>query len=218
MPFTRHLPLVGALSLLATTSFAADGANWTGFTLGFDAGTATHESTVSDLDYDWIGGSQVQHSKSRVVGLHVGYDHQIRNLVLGAELNWSKTDFDNGQQFYNDQTRVTSEVGWLGSLRVRGGVAIDNALLYVTGGLAKGDITHALESSDYPTYEFSKDVNRWGSVMGIGIEGQVLPKVSIRFEYDMYDFGETKAKDGQGNEFSFADAFTTLTVGATYRL
>jgi outer membrane immunogenic protein len=95
-------------------------------------------------------------------------------FVVGFEVDeqWS-----NQRNTYNlFGTTATDKVVAFGTARVRGGVAQDRVLLYVTGGGAYVARNVAIPMA-------SVSVQRTGFVGGAGLEGLSIPTVSVRAEY-----------------------------------
>jgi outer membrane immunogenic protein len=77
-------------------------------------------------------------------------------------------------------------VDWLATFRPRAGLAIDNALLFVTGGLALADIEHrwARTAAFDPSQNISRSFsdNRWGWTVGAGVEWALSDRVTWKSE------------------------------------
>lgn len=117
--------------------------NWSGFYLGAHGGWGWGSGALDD---------------GFVIGGQVGVNWQFNSFVLGAEGDGSFTDWGG-----------TDAVG---TARLRGGLALDRFMPYVTGGVA-------LEDFD--------DV---GWVIGGGIEYAFTDNVSAGIEYLHYDLSD----------------------------
>lgn len=157
------------------------------------------EASVQDVD-GWRYGAQV------------GFNSHKGNFLVGveADVSFGKTeknwlDRDTGGSQYSayygrDAIRTA------GTVRARAGVASDNAILYLTGGLAIADTRHGLgcDGSLSPdaigrcngdgTGDFftSESKTRFGYVVGGGVELAVGPNMSIKGEYNYNDYGKTE--------------------------
>jgi outer membrane immunogenic protein len=84
--------------------------------------------------------------------------------------------------------------GLNGSLRARAGIALDQFLLYGTGGVAMSDV-EASAGGD------SDDATLWGWTAGAGAEAMVTDNVTARIEYRYTDYeNETFTLDGESGE------------------
>jgi outer membrane immunogenic protein len=115
--------------------------NWSGFYFGAHGGYGFSDG---DLDDGFVIGGQI------------GINKQWNNFVLGAEGDGSFTDW--------------GDTNAVGTLRLRGGIAIDRILVYGTGGVAIGD-----------------DL---GWVAGGGFEYAFNDRLSAGIEYLHYDMDE----------------------------
>jgi outer membrane immunogenic protein len=154
----RLAATASALAILSTAAVAADlptfspppapmlsttpiAYNWSGFYLGGHGGWGFGSGAFED---------------GFVIGGQVGVNWQFNNFVLGAEGDGSWTDWGG-----------TDAVG---TVRLRGGFALDRFLAYGTGGIALQDF---------------EDV---GWVAGGGLEYAFTDNVSAGVEYLHYDF------------------------------
>lgn len=158
---------------------------WTGFYLGASAGWAETNNTYTagavlnsvtavrtfpKLTKD--GGSG---------GLFMGYNYQIGQVVLGAELD--------GQALITGKVRyvpllgneLTAHTNWVGSLRARLGYAFDHTLIYATGGLAFGSPKSTLTTTSI-SYGIGSGT-RWGWTLGAGVEYAFTNNWIVGVEY-----------------------------------
>jgi outer membrane immunogenic protein len=161
-----RLASASLFAILSTAAFAADlpmmspppapmlsttpiAYNWSGFYIGAHGGWGW-----GDGDFD----------DGFVVGGQLGVNWQFNNFVLGAEGDGSFVDWGN-----------TDAVG---TVRLRGGLALDRFLPYITGGAAFGD-----------------DI---GWVAGGGVEYALTDNVSAGVEFLHYDFDEDSSNVVRG--------------------
>ena len=154
---SRLLISTAALALLSGAAFAADlpvyeappamvsptpiAYNWSGFYIGAHGGYGFGSGAFDD---------------GAVIGGQIGVNWQWNSFVLGAEGDGSWVDFGGTDA--------------LGSVRLRGGFAIDRFLVYGTGGAGFQDF---------------EDV---GWVAGGGGEYAITDNISAGVEYLHYDF------------------------------
>jgi outer membrane immunogenic protein len=140
-------------------------------------------------------------------GLTLGWNYQGDNLVIGIEGDVSFLDVDEtGEGEVADLGLVVRasdklEADVLATLRLRVGLALDQTLLYVTGGGActdakiKRDVDWdfgdgcppgdgGLERCHFGDADFD-----WGWTIGAGIEHAVGSNWSVKAEYLYVDFG-----------------------------
>jgi outer membrane immunogenic protein len=178
--------------------------NWTGFYIGGQVGYAwgdnhtTEFVTATGLP---TGFNQNYNTDGVVGGIHAGYNWQSGQFVFGLEGDLEGADIRGGYRLAN--TNGTDyKLDAQASIRGRLGVAFNNSLLYVTGGVAFADIQH--------TYVFANTLfegissTRTGWTVGAGWEYGFTPNWSARLEYRYTDFG------------SYSDRSTFSFPGFTY--
>jgi len=145
---------------------------WTGFYLGAQLGWG-------ETSTEYKAGAATADATSVVVlptitkngvmgGLFAGYNYQINQFVLGAEVDG---DFlIVGKERYAAATGdfITAHTTWLGSARLRVGYAIDRLLLYGTGGVAFAGADSTVTGTGY-SYGFGNST-RVGWTLGAGAE------------------------------------------------
>ena len=230
---------------LASAAHAADVSapasfDWSGFYLGANSGISWNNSNVNnsfDLDGDGINeitnkinGDQTAFT----AGGLVGYNYQIDQIVLGVEAdlnylgfsdnNTRSVDFEVGN-LDNLTSKSSFEADWFGTIRGRLGYAIDNLLIYGTGGLAyghvsaKGKVT-ADDGLDLYAWKGSIDSTNWGWTIGAGAEYGV-DNWGLGLEYLYADLGSGQwngSNDVFGSSRLKGDAdFAFSTVRATVK-
>jgi len=205
---------------LPLKSPASPAFNWSGFYVGGNAGGAWGNEQISQtfgapppflaVDSAAISSSASQSFKSgnATAGVQAGYNYQSGNWVFGGELdfeylgvrgtNSSNSPFPSTlpggaagppTAFYNTSTSITAD--WLFTARPRVGWAVQDWLLYVTGGLAVGRESFSqstvllapfVENSSFTTA-------RAGWTVGAGVEYAIARNWSIRGEYLHVDLG-----------------------------
>lgn len=174
---------IGAAALLAAAACPALGADfprysgpgyytpppgfsWVGPYFGLNLGYQF--GAVSHLGIDpsgFVGGGQA------------GYNWQFGRFVFGAETDIQLSGAEDTFAAYKFANP------WFGTLRGRGGIALDNVLLYGTAGLAYGggrlDFAGLRESQTHV-----------GWTAGLGIEVAFTPHWSAKAEYLYVDLGK----------------------------
>jgi outer membrane immunogenic protein len=163
---------------------------WTGFYLGVNGGYGW----TSDDDYVYspsggFGGGQIGYNWQGAFGLGNPW-------VLGIE-----ADFQ-GSGISDSVGGVEASVNYFGTARGRLGYAVDRTLLYVTGGLAYGEV----EVGGYSD-------TQTGYVIGGGLEYKLNPAWSLKGEYQFISLDtDDSERSSDRNEFH------TLRVGLNYHV
>lgn len=150
-------------------------AGWDGPYVGVMGGA---EWLRSHLDFG--GGVKSQHTEfGGLLGTFAGYNYQFdNNMVLGLEGDFSYN--------WNKATTAGTDYGtdWQGSVRARAGYAMDNALLYATGGWT---VTRGFIDPAGPVGKGTKTLN--GYTLGLGVDYKFTDNMFARAEYRFNDFG-----------------------------
>jgi outer membrane immunogenic protein len=247
--------------------------NWTGFYVGGNAGYSWgHSNTDLVLDRPTrVGvneipiGSTSQNINGALGGFQAGYNKQINSIILGVEADIQITG-QKGRSQLSDTVLVdndclapcapppptpvtgtfdyTRKLPWFGTLRGRLGVTpTDRWLIYLTGGLAFGEIrsdaTFSVPSAvaacivgvpcpapPPTTASGSFSQTKIGWVLGAGVEAALGGNWTGKLEYLHIDFGNSGDSFASGLAFPFFGGFTAnsrltddiVRVGLNYRL
>jgi len=165
---------------------------WTGFYVGVNAGYGWNTNDNGTF-VDPVTGVVVNGSDDDggfVGGAQVGYNYQIGAFVLGVETDIQYADHIGGRDrgFVPGVAgfRDDSDGNWFGTVRARAGVAFDRALIYVTGGLAYGDIASGRSVFVDPVtgdtfFGSESDVNT-GWTLGGGVEYAFTNNLTAKVE------------------------------------
>jgi len=141
----RYVSCVAVVAIMAGAAGAADlqrpvyaaPYSWAGFYLGAHAGYGFASADASVI----AGGTTFSASQDLdggIAGLQLGANSQLGPLVLGWEADysrsWQRKRYDAAVPGVS--VSVTNEIPWLATLRGRAGFALDQWLVYATGGLA----------------------------------------------------------------------------------
>jgi len=131
------------------------------------------------LGYEWSRvDNNPTHPNGVAGGLETGFNWQNGNFVYGgeADINFSAAaDTFAPWQFSNP---------WFGTVRGRAGVAINNVLLFGTGGLAYGELTGTTFGNP------SESHTSLGWVAGLGGEVSFAQNWSAKAEWLYLDLGD----------------------------
>jgi outer membrane immunogenic protein len=172
----------GAL-LTGTSAFAADMTvatyDWTGVYAGVNVGWASlhPKSQAANL---------IQPKSSGFLGgVRLGYNHQINQIVLGAELDANFTDLSKTVSCFNAAFNCNAASDWNGSLKARLGFAADRFMVFGAAGVAIADYNGF---TSLGATKFSDSKTRHGWVLGAGIEYAVTDTILLNAEYDHMQF------------------------------
>jgi outer membrane immunogenic protein len=111
-------------------------------------------------------------------------------------------------------------VDWFGTVRGRVGYAFDRALVYATGGFAYGNVDTSLSAPAAPGTFERRNGTQVGFVAGGGLEYKIMPKWSLKAEYQYVDLGSERLVGTPGfagfSTNALDTAFHTVRVGLNY--
>jgi outer membrane immunogenic protein len=211
-------PALGADLPIKAAPVASPVYDWSGFYVGVfgGGGFGNHNYTNGAptgfanylINYDSTGG---------VAGGEVGYNAQSGSIVVGVEADgfWSGIKGSDLSQFNAGALPIAAvdatNLQWGGTLRARGGLAVDRLLLFFTGGWAYGDLVHTSTAAGFPVDQFTN--HRSGLTGGGGIAYAITNNLIGKFEYRYYDFG---AYNRPGLPVLTANGQLPYTVNSTY--
>ena len=189
---------------------------WSGFYLGGSVGygqlqsnsDTTHLPSQAAFDADPFG--QSTRPKGWLAGLQAGFNMQSDQIVYGIEVDWSHARLRGSSQFGplplfggapdpGSSQSVTSSVDWLATARLRLGMAVNlglggSTLIYGTGGLALGKISHDVVTDyvgDAFRYPGSGSSIRSGLTGGAGVEMAFSGNWTLKAEWLYFDLSRT---------------------------
>ena len=147
----------------------------------------TYSSACAGSDTSFVGG------------VEAGYDWQRGTAVYGVAADWTWTGLKTQQGRFNNTSAWVNQqkIDWLASFRGRMGLAVQDTLVYITGGLAIGHVKATNTFSD----QFGSDFRDYGTitktkvgwVIGGGVEHRWNRNWSVKAEALYYDLGRTEA-------------------------
>ncbi len=195
--------------------------SWTGFYLGATAGGIgiTSENTYTNTDPNGAGSGNGDTNRGTGVlaGGTIGYNYQGWGpWVVGIEADYSMASAQTGNSvaFNFAGGGGQASISSFGTLRGRLGWASDHTLLFITGGLAWGDITN---TSAAPIFLNSCrqgfSGTRTGWTFGGGVEHALTDHFTVKLEALYADFGTRSSTVNRcGCAFGF-NAKTTAAIG-----
>ncbi|BBO04160.1 MULTISPECIES: outer membrane protein [Bradyrhizobium] len=194
--------------------------NWTGFYIGAQAGYGWGDNSTRELVTATgapTGFVQGFNADGFVGGGHVGYNWQAGQFVFGLEGDIEGADVKGGYRLANTNGtdfRIDAQA----SIRGRLGVAFNNSLLYVTGGVAWADMDHTYVLANTLFETVSR--TRTGWTVGAGWEYGFTPNWSARLEYRYTDFGTFRNNSTvafPGFSYEHDPVLHTVRAGVSYR-
>ena len=203
------------------------GGPWQGFYSGISGSIGSFNGRAMDWNndiFDDPDGDIDLRGFAGVVGVQAGYNHQLGGLVFGLEGDISWVGFDEGRTFDDNDYYVKAKMDWLATLRGRMGVANDQAMAYVTGGLALAGVEHcANNNADAPCSTDNVDDIAWsgtrpGLVLGAGAEGRLSERWSMKAEYLYTVFADKNIiYDTRSADIDFGFDTHMFRVGLNYK-
>ena len=142
-------------------------------------------------------------------GVQAGYDWQYgRSFVFGVVGDWTWTNLKTNVFHMSGSISYESKVNWLASFRGRAGLALDDTLVYVTGGFGSRKIQrdYGHRQVGRPS-SFGETLAGW--VAGVGVEHKINRNWSVQFEYLRYDFGmNSRTYSDPSNSYTYHHNFT----------
>ncbi|MFZ4808637.1 MAG: outer membrane protein [Hyphomicrobiaceae bacterium] len=186
------VPAAGALAsvLLALPAQAGDGYGdgtpglWRGLYLG-----GTVSGSGSAVDVNGIGKKGLADVESSHVTFTpvIGYNFTRGPWIWGIEADFTPAGF-NEKKPLNGLGTVTATSDWFGSVRLRGGYAWDQLLIYGTVGLALSDFEIKSSAGG------KDDGVRAGFAFGVGAEYAIDRAWTARIEAIGYALGSEEVK------------------------
>jgi outer membrane immunogenic protein len=176
-----------AADLIAETPAVYD---WSGFYIGVNAGygfAGKTDLTISGVD----GKIGDLHLSGPFGGGQVSANWQSGPWVIGAEADVQLANIiDSDKQAVSAlggdyEFKSNSEIDWFSTVRLRSGIAMDNILLYGTGGVAFAglDASATIVDPVYGTIKWSDDYTDTGWTAGGGVEWGISKNASAKIEY-----------------------------------
>ncbi len=152
----------------------------------FDGDIVSTGRNVGTFDFDTTNGT---------VGVHLGWHIQQDELVFGVEGDFGYLGLDESVNFPagKGSTAVASDNTWISTVRIKAGVAQENTLFYLTGGLALTE--NELKATRSGIAVSSSEILT-GYTVGGGLAFQLAEGWIGRVEYLYSDFEENYVTNG----------------------
>jgi len=148
-----------------------------------------------------VSGSNSANASSWLAGAHAGYNWQQGGLVFGFETDFQATHLNssmNGGLQYNppsppgptDFAGTHAAIDSYGTFRGRFGTVVGSFFVYLTGGVAYGNVDLSSTFSAFGLTTSAQNLQpKIGGVGGFGFEYIVAPNVMLTFGYQYIDLG-----------------------------
>lgn len=201
--------------------------NWSGFYAGLNAGYARSTTVWNDLDATLTaGGTFINQSTSGFIGGgQIGYNWQVRHAVFGVETDFNYLGLNHATNLFvltgGTPTAIHDSLRWIGTVRGRAGLAVDNVLMYLTAGLAYGRTDHK-EIDGAPILNADLSATKVGFAAGVGTEYGVDPHWSVKAEALYVDLGKSSTTigpffGGLRGRFDTLDTMWIVRAGVNYK-
>ena len=198
MRSVKLLAAVGVFGLFASAAHANGSLfgpfQWEGVYFGVNTGAATGSVSMNpDVAPDPFGGNSLSPSGG-FGGLDFAINRQFRNIVFGFAADAMMPSLNGNGGWYEDDSTDnpwSTKTQLLATFRGRFGYAFGNVLPYVTGGAAYQD-THIVWKYEPGTFDEvigNFQPNKWGWVIGAGLEYGLHKNWTLGLEYLYMDFG-----------------------------
>lgn len=180
------------------------------FAPGFCGGAAIGNSAAGGCRGD----------KDRIFGgIHAGYDVQMGNIVLGVVADYNRTNVRDSVTAFSSTPAsytLTRRLKDSASFRARAGYALDNTLIYATGGVAWGKIKNRFSTTNtVNTFTTNGNDDAWGWKLGGGVEHKVTQNVSVGLLYTYTSFNDDNYRVRAGGPAPATNPFILVNANGT---
>ena len=187
-----------ALFALAGSAYAQGTGDWGGFYLGGQAGYGWGDRDgCFGFDPDCDDGFFDYDQEGWLVGGKAGYNLMYNNILLGLEVDGSFASIDGDSEIGGLPSE--GEYTYLATFGARLGYAMNQYLVYGTGGLAIAG--YDFDSASGCSFDQTRD----GYFVGGGAEFKITERASVGIEYNYVDFGD---KNQSCTVLAFIPTFT----------
>ncbi len=201
---------------------------WSGLYVGGHIGGAWGDVDVTDT-YEFPIDPTVESSLSTtglIGGAQIGYNIQRGRIVYGIEGDLGYLSLSESKAVAlqrNLSAAYELSGGLYGDLTGRLGYAADKTLFYIKGGAAflNMDYNSQYDGKYYdqkPRYDFSHSKTMWGWTLGAGVEHKLSPSLSLKAEYQHFDFGSASFEHVEAkpnNSYSWPYLTTNAEISPT---
>ena len=185
------------------------GLDFDGFYIGANIGALSYTGHRNDQDGLLDNGGYTARDMGFTGGLQLGWDSNCNNRVYGLVWDFNGTNASKrlrDEPGTADTSYVKADLDWWTSLRARGGLVVNDTLLYVTGGVAWARMKTVWNDA---TDNFRHSGTHVGLIGGFGAETMVCDNWSLGGEFLYTEFGDKSHNNtgtgGGGFAFNHVD-------------
>jgi outer membrane immunogenic protein len=194
--------------------------SWTGLYVG---GSAGFSFANVDHYYDRQNGNNdhgqvwLDASAFTMAG-HVGYNHQLPNLVvIGIEAELGFLGLDKQRIVIKDDDILRIDTGLFGTIRGRLGYAFGRFMPYVTAGFTFVDVENAGGNPANAARFLTVSEMRPGFTVGVGAEYAISNNWFARLEYLYIDTPKFEVRNLENEKMWFDNNIHVVRAGLSYR-
>ena len=201
--------------------------SWAGWYVGLNAGVAWERMNADPVSPYAVpvlaGGAPTSlNNASFIGGGQIGYNWQSGIYVYGLEADFSglagsHSNFLPATVAF-DGAGVSSRISWLSTVRARAGVTLNNdSLVYLTGGVAFGEVNNAFNFGDTgaPAFVNNKSLSktRVGWTVGGGFEHMMTSHWTVGLEGLWVDLGKSTVTINPGGTVKTTTFNNRIAIG-----
>ena len=201
---------------------------WTGFYAGLNIGLVNHTMSVTDTNAVAFMATIDQVSNARLIGgAQLGYRKQVDlssvSGIYGVEVSaqFSNSEFNKqyGSPFALYQLDAANKLESVYLLELLGGIAANNTMLFITGGLSWINISGKTVNLDSIPFfnDYSVKKNVWGTTLGAGIEYAFNENWSARFKANVMIPNTYNVYDDVDDQFGISNHIVEASLGINYQ-
>lgn len=170
---------------------------WTGIYVGVNAGGAFGNFSENATSGPFTADLGSVNASGFIGGGQVGAQMQYQHIVYGIEGDFQGSSQDHSDTFIGlgFPVTVSESMPWFATVRGRLGWAVDNVLLYGTGGMA---IVDGKVSATALGITASTEKSHIGWTAGAGLEWAFAPHWAAKVEYLYMDSGNIEIASAGG--------------------
>jgi opacity protein-like surface antigen len=190
---------------------------WSGLYFGGNVGGGWATATLTD---NFTGANFDTDHSGFIGGGQLGFNYQIRNLVLGVEWDFDWTSLDEtGRGVFVPSfgvLRASAETDWVTTVAARVGLVNERWLVYLKVGGGWVHNTVSLTNLTTGASASTSDTSG-GFLVGGGVEYAFTPHWTARAEYSFLSLSDRTATGFSGNTFTFERDIEMLKIGLNYK-
>lgn len=190
--------------------------DWSGFYVGGQLGYGRLSTDFSAEDEREIFEGELLQGSGPLFGVHAGYMFDFGRLVLGAELDYDKTqiELEPGDDFPGGAVEDIGQVDSVARAKLRVGYDAGRFLPYVTAGLAR--VT--FDFDDEVAAEEEIDEESDGRFIGLGASYMVSDSFMVGIEALRHNFEDTPSFEGAEEAgVDISTMLNTVTLRGSFR-